>query len=74
MISNPLIYTAVSLYFSSRFILTDTMPESKQIFVGGLPPSATEDTVKTYFQQYGSVVDVQVDYVGLHLPQFFLLN
>ena len=48
----------VSICFSS---------DSKQIFVGGLPGTATEATVKTYFEQFGGIEEVQVSDCVSHL-------
>ncbi|CAN4116563.1 unnamed protein product [Withania somnifera] len=35
---------------------------TKKIFVGGLPPSLTEDGFRTYFETYGNVTDVAIMY------------
>ncbi|ONK79559.1 uncharacterized protein A4U43_C01F7610 [Asparagus officinalis] len=35
---------------------------TKKIFVGGLPPTLTEDEFRQYFQNYGNVADVVVMY------------
>ncbi|KAI3943220.1 hypothetical protein MKW92_049377 [Papaver armeniacum] len=36
--------------------------KTKKIFVGGLPPTLTEDGFRSYFEQYGTVTDVVVMY------------
>ncbi|XP_072977564.1 heterogeneous nuclear ribonucleoprotein 1-like [Typha angustifolia] len=36
--------------------------KTKKIFVGGLPPTLTEDGFRQYFQNYGNVTDVVVMY------------
>ena len=35
---------------------------SVKLFVGGVPPSSTHDTVHEYFSQYGDVLSAQVMY------------
>ncbi|KAJ7539569.1 hypothetical protein O6H91_08G019300 [Diphasiastrum complanatum] len=35
-------------------------PKTKKIFVGGIPPSVTEDEFKNHFAQYGKVVEHQI--------------
>ena len=35
-------------------------PRTKNIFVGGLAPTVTEDEFKRYFKQFGNIIDVVV--------------
>ncbi|XP_059284504.1 heterogeneous nuclear ribonucleoprotein 1-like [Lycium ferocissimum] len=35
---------------------------TKKIFVGGLPPTLTEDGFRTYFETYGNITDVAIMY------------
>ncbi|KAI3922654.1 hypothetical protein MKX01_006343 [Papaver californicum] len=46
--------------------------KTKKIFVGGLPPTLTEDGFRSYFEQYGTVTDVVVIYdQSTHRPRGF---
>lgn len=38
------------------------VPKTRKIFCGGLPPSTTEESVKTIFSQYGEVAEVLLMY------------
>ncbi|KAK6939745.1 RNA recognition motif domain [Dillenia turbinata] len=45
---------------------------TKKIFVGGLPPSLTEENFKAYFQQFGRITDVVVMHDNVtHKPRGF---
>jgi len=35
-------------------------PKTRKIFIGGLPPSLTEDELKDHFSSYGKVVEHQI--------------
>ncbi|GAA0143664.1 hypothetical protein LIER_04292 [Lithospermum erythrorhizon] len=47
---------------SGRSFLGGGNTRTKKIFVGGLPPSLTEDGFRNYFEAYGSVTDVVIMY------------
>lgn len=36
------------------------MTESKKVFVGGLPPSVTEQDFRKYFEEFGKITDAVV--------------
>ena len=45
---------------------------TKKIFVGGLPPTLTEDGFREYFESYGPVTDAVVMYdQNTHRPRGF---
>ncbi|AQK59717.1 uncharacterized isoform X1 [Zea mays] len=41
-------------------MITKDGPKTRKIFIGGLPPSLTEDELKDHFSSYGNVVEHQI--------------